>query len=186
MLRDLAKRVLPWQVHLGAILLMAGLALVVYLIEIGPLYTRYCDRHMRVTQLAQQVNRGRELDATVKRTRDAATDVRHFLTSRSIVLEPRARLNDRLTAICALADECGLVPEGIEPQRQAVEPMFTKVTLRLSGHGGYENCVRFLDRLRNEMPNNTVASIELSASPSAAEPVVSFSFQIIWHAAPNP
>ena len=186
MIRALAKRMAPWQTHIAGVLLLLALSLVVYLVEIGPLYQHYCDRHLRVWELAQQVNRTRELDAKVKQTKSSATDVRIFLADHGVTLESRNRLNDRLTAICALATECGLVPEVIEPQRQIVEPLFTTIAMRLSGHGSYAGCVRFLEKLRSDMPHNTVAGIELSAAPSSAESTVTFSFQLIWHAAPTP
>jgi len=91
-----------------------------------------------------------------------------------------------LTAICALATECGLAPEAIEPQQQVAEPLFATITLRLSGRGSYQSCVRFLQKLQKDMPHNTIAGIELSAAPSSADPNVTFTFQLVWHAAPTP
>src|SRR6185436_12769117 len=186
MIRALAKRMAPWQTYAASILLMAALTAVVYLFEISPLYDHYRDRHIRVAQLADQVNRTRELDATLKRTRNSVSEVQTFLKEHGITLESRSRLNDRLTAIIALATECGLVPEGIEPQRQSAEPLFTTIALRLSGRGSYLNCVRFLEKLRGDMPHNTIAGIELSAAPSGREAEVAFNVQLIWHAAPTP
>lgn len=186
MIRALAKRMAPWQTHAAGVLVMLALTAVVYLFEISPLYSHYRDRHMRVAQLAEQVNRTRELDATLKRTRNSVSEVQAFLKDHGITLESRSRLNDRLTAIIALATECGLVPEGIEPQRQSAEPLFTTIALRLSGRGSYPNCVRFLEKLRRDMPHNTIAGIELSAAPSGKDAEVAFNLQLIWHAAPTP
>ena len=186
MIRALSKHMAPWHTHLVGTLLILVLSIGVYLVEIGPLYSHYSDRHMHVSLLAQQLNRTRDLDATLKRTRSSTAEMRTFLADHGITLESRSRLNDRLTAICALATECGLVPEGIEPQRQVAEPLFTTIALRLSGRGSYQSCVRFLQKLRSEMPHNTVAGIELSAAPSGNESSVSFNFQLIWHAAPAP
>ena len=186
MIRPLAKRMAPWHTHAAGVLLMLALTGAAYLFEIEPLYSHYQDRHTRAAQLSQQVNRTRELDATLKRTRNSVAEVQAFLKDHGITLESRSRLNDRLTAIIALATECGLVPEGIEPQRQSAEPLFTTIALRLSGRGSYPNCVRFLEKLRRDMPHNTIAGIELSAAPSGKDAEVAFNLQLVWHAAPTP
>jgi len=186
MIHALAKRMTPWQTHAAGVLLMLALTVVLYLFEISPLYDHYRDRHMRVAQLSEQANRTRELGATLQRTRNSASEVQIFLKDHGTTLESRSRLNDRLTAIIALATECGLVPDGIEPQRQSAEPLFTTIALRLSGRGSYPNCVRFLEKLRRDMPHNTIAGIELSAAPSGNDAEVAFNLQLIWHAAPTP
>jgi Tfp pilus assembly protein PilO len=186
MIGNLAKRLAPWQTHAVGILLMLALSVLVYLFEINPLYDHYRDRHMRVGQLAEQVNHTRELNTTLNRTRNAAAELQIFLKDHGFTLESRSRLNDRLTAIIALATECGLVPDGIEPQRQSAEPLFTTIALRLSARGSYPNCVRFLEKLRRDMPHNTIAGIELSAAPSGKDAEVAFNLQLIWHAAPTP
>ena len=186
MIRALSKHMAAWQIHIAGPLLMLLLSLVVYLVEIEPLYRHFSDRHMRVSQLSEQVIRARELDATLKRTRSAASDVRAFVADHGINLESRSRLNDRFTAICALATDCGLVADGIEPQRQTVEPLFTSIALRLSGHGSYRDCLRFLEKLHSDMPHNTVAGIELSAAAGGADVTVTFNFQLVCHVAPTP
>lgn len=184
MLRELAKRCKPWQITVAAASILAAVGILVYLVEIGPRHRKYQERDERNAQFAELVGRSRGLDATLRQTRDAAAGMREFLATTKFSLEPRSRLNDRLTAICNLAGECGLVTDGIEPQRESAEAMFITVTLRLSGRGSYQNCVRFLHRLRKEMPYHTVAGIEISAPPSSAEPTAGFNFHLIWHAAP--
>jgi Tfp pilus assembly protein PilO len=184
MLRRLAARLMPWQIDVAALLLMAALGAIVYFVEIGPLSKHYRDRNLRAAQLAEQESRHNDLAATLQRTREAAANVERSLAARNLPLEPRSRLNDRLTAVYNLASESGLAPDSIEPQREVADPLFTAVGLRLSGRGSYRNCVRFVQRLRKEMPQTTVAGIEMSGSPSSTEPTISFSFQLVWHASP--
>ncbi len=185
MLDHLAKRLLPWQIDAVALAFFAALGLVVYFAIIGPSQKLYCDRDVRATQLAEQLIHQRELEITLRKMRDAAASARKFLVTQNLSLEPQNHLNDRLAAIYSLATECGLMPEQVEPQREVAEPLFTTIALRLGGRGSYQNCIRFLERSRKEMPHNTVAAVEFSGSSLSAEPTVSFSFLLIWHAAPG-
>lgn len=181
-----ANKLGRWQTHaIGAVMLVAMTA-AAFFVELGPLMNQQ-HRKSDMESLATERNaRLRTLAADLKRTNEQVASSQKYVREAQLVLQPRSKLNDRLAAITELAAGCGLQTDGIEPGAETPGVHFATVSIRLNARGSAAQCMKFLAAVRTKLPDDPVAAVEMSSTPTArAEPIGPCSFEIVWYTA-NP
>jgi Tfp pilus assembly protein PilO len=172
-----------WQIHSIGIVCLLLIGVLFYVVQFRPLIEqrqRHADLH---SEIAAHQDRVRQLAADLGKTQVQIETARRAVNDAQLALQPRSKLNDRLAAISELAASCGLQLETIEPGVESIGPRLTAIPVRLSARGTPRQAIRFLEVLRQRMPDNPTVAVEMTASPSAGDtdPVGQCAFDLLWY-----
>jgi hypothetical protein len=123
----------------------------------------------------------RELAATNAAVRSATArvgDLRNTIAKKSIRLVPEDQLNGELARVSTLAAESGLSTEDVRPGAVLAGPKYDVLPFRICGRGRYQDCVRFIHRLRIQDPDMGVGAIRLSVSDGQGQ--AAFAITLRW------
>ena len=171
-------------VDLAGLACCLALAGVGYVVAVIPVVRS--DRHvsdLRVEILAsekrteQLVHRSRGIDQRMD-------NVNEQLVASSLQLEPAALVNTRVNILTRMASESGLSLDAVVPNQAEKGSLYRTVPIRIQGKGEYPDVAVFLHRLRTELRDTTVRSLQLVNDPTGSERP-SFVFDLVWYAAPE-
>jgi len=105
-------------------------------------------------------------------------------------LEPALRINSRLTRLSDLAQSAEITIGQLTPSAATPEPAkrFTSVPIKVSGSGGFANCVNFLSALQEAHRDIKVSAITLTIAEPASENQAArldMTLDLVWYAAPD-
>lgn len=165
----------------GAIALVAGAG---WLLVARPSSAREAERELLIRRLADAEPRLMELERTLSETRSRTDDaVRRLDESRGRLGGVENR-NQRLTGLTALADECGLRIDRMEPSEVTREGLYLTMAIRMEGEGAYPACARYLHLLLERFSDVNARAFMLEAVPGEAERPARFGFDLVWYADP--
>lgn len=132
-------------------------------------------RHQEAETLAGQLD---ELRGTLRRTKRLVAD--HPLRLKSL-----ERLNHRLSRLTNLADDNGLSIDTLQPADAKSARHFHRVPIEMSGRGQFSEAQQFLQQLHQRVPDITLARLSLDGRPGQPDEPATFSFDLLWYAAPD-
>jgi Tfp pilus assembly protein PilO len=147
---SLNKMVDEWRVALfgiAAIIVLTGIA---YFTEFAPIVH---DRETFAQSTAELTAKQQTLDHLQGFTHKAEQQIKTLTDQQGteLKLQPAEQLNDRISMISSIATEQGLVLESTEPGNAVLQQRYSTVAIRITGHGGFRQCVKFLRQLRQQM-----------------------------------
>ena len=164
---------------------MVALSLLGYFAGLRPLLQQHDhstnQRRMLVAETARAEDlqkQERALDRSLVRTRQALADS-------PLTLQIASFRNERLALLTDLAAAHGLTVDGIQSGDVERDEHFDRVPIVLSGKGSFPNCGRFLHRLNRTFPDMGVKSFHVNGQPGRKPRDVTFSYDMIWYAAPT-
>jgi len=163
---------------LGCCLLLAGAGYVVAFLpvvkserQVAMLSDEIEQAELRSEQLLQ---RSRTLDQSL-------ASVQSRLDESALELEPAERVNRRVDVLTRKATASGLSLDEVLPHEPETGALYRTVPIRITGTGGYPDVASFLHRLRTELRDTTVRSLQLVTDPETG---TTFVFDLVWYAAP--
>jgi Tfp pilus assembly protein PilO len=175
----------PWQIDAAGAALVVLLGLATYWLQIGPSIQRHRDAASQTADLDVENDKHHQLETSVRLSREQLKSVQQFIAQNNLNLVPSSRVNEHVSALSDLAAGFALQIDGVEPAPETAGPSYTTVPIRIVGRGKYRDLVAYLAEVRARMPDKGLASWEIYASPSPSSPVVTFTFNFLWYAAPQ-
>ena len=167
----------------------AGLCLVAtgafYFIGLGPLLSQREDAATHQAKINAQRSIALDLKRSLTQDRARLAGAEHELAQSPLQLAPATDVNKRISLMTDLARKCGLKLDVVLPGVPSKGHRYEMVPIHISGTGNYRTCVSLLHRLRQEFPDTTVTSLNLSADPADTKAVARFSIDLLWHASPK-
>jgi Tfp pilus assembly protein PilO len=174
-----------WQIDATGAVLVVLLGLAAYWLQIGPSIQCHRDAQAQTTQLDEENDKHHQLELSLRSSREHLKSVHDFVAQNRLNLEPSGRVNEHVSALSDLAGRFALQLDGVEPAPESVGPSYTTVPIRIFGRGKYRDIVAYLAEARTRMRDKALARWEIYGSPSADSPVVTFSLNFLWYAAPK-
>ncbi|MBI1367841.1 MAG: type 4a pilus biogenesis protein PilO [Planctomycetes bacterium] len=174
-----------WQIDaaaLGACLLLTG---AVYFVGLKPMLDRETERASQQERLIDLHSQSAQLATHLNDSRATLTRMRKKIEDSAIQLQSTAHLNKRLADVTALATECGLQVNEIQPGSITRGERYETVPINLAGTGYYSACANFLHRLQAAFPDTGVSAFEMTGKPADPKQPAGFTFNLIWYAAPT-
>jgi Tfp pilus assembly protein PilO len=163
-----------------------GLTLAVVLGGFFPLARSHAEDVMLREELEGQRDKAAKMDAALAAVRLKLSAAQKTVETCPLHLESASSINRRLTDVSALAAASGLVIDDIRPERAVPGTYSETIPISVAGSGSYRTCTLFLNRLRRQMPDTGIASVELAAVALDATGSGKFRVDLEWHAAPKP
>lgn len=144
----------------------------------------------RAQELRAMVDSISDLGKSVRATESAAAAAKTLDAQlaaeieESVMLQPAARINERLADLTARAEQHGLTVEQISPGAAAITARATAIPIRLSGSCTYAAATQFLRELRAEYRDMAVVSLQVSGQPAKPGEKASCAAEFVWFAAP--
>jgi Tfp pilus assembly protein PilO len=175
-----------WRMDLTAASLVAGLAAIAYFAHVAPTLGQYEQAEAQVNQLSSQQVRSRDLERSLLTMKDKLAALERTAGgARQLELDPASELNRRLARLTELASESGLQVDAIERGATADFQRYSTVGIRISGRGSYRSCAAALAKLRTEMPDTGVVSMDLASAAVTSDPAVTFTLDLLWFTQPQ-
>lgn len=164
---------------LGVAAAIAGL---IYFAWIGPALRESRESRVAAAELSARLDEVTRLKGELAQAEARAREARQRVEQAPRILHPLSAMNARLSELTNLAVECSLVVESLAPGEPARQERLIRVPLRVSGRGGYADCVRFLEHVHEQFPDVDVEGIRLvSVREDGAD--ASFALDCAWLAA---
>jgi len=139
--------------------------------------------------LQDQLDTGR---ATARHLREQRADLEFNLNrleedlrSTRVEVEPVARLNSRLSRLTESASKRKLALDRVAPEAPQKAPKATLVPIKIEGRGAFLASRDWIADLRAEFPDVAIAGFQIARDKSATAESASFSFDLVWYAAPS-
>ena len=158
---------------------------VVMFVGFKPVWDEQAVAARQTDLLEQQRAEVKRLATSLTTMREQFSDTERAVQANALRLEGVDRLNHRLSRITALATECGLVIEQVEPNASVPTTHYVRVPVRVSGEGGFHAVRSFLHELHGRLPDFAVSSFDLLGQPGQAHKEPQFRFLLDWYAAPR-
>lgn len=107
------------------------------------------------------------------------------LRATRVEVEPVARLNSRISRLTESASRRKLALDRIAPEPPQKAAKATLVPIRIEGRGAFLSGRDWIADLRTEFPDVAVAGFQISRDNANRTDSASFSFDLVWHAAPS-
>ncbi|MGH7243438.1 MAG: hypothetical protein ACREJD_08490 [Phycisphaerales bacterium] len=140
-------------------------------------------------QLQEQLDVGR---TTTRHLREQRADLEFNLArleedlkATRVDVEPVARLNSRLSRLTESAAKRKLELDRVAPDAPQKAPKATLVPIRIEGRGAFLSGRDWIADLRAEFPDVAIAGFQIGRDKSATGEIASFSFDLVWYAAPS-
>jgi Tfp pilus assembly protein PilO len=170
--------------------IVVGLAVVAYFAQIAPVRGRHDQAKADSMELAQQQSKQRELDRTLRNTKDQLDVALRETASAQLRLEAATELNRKLARLTELASQHTLQVDSIESGATTQGDKYAATSIRLGGRGSYRNCSVMLHEIRAAMPDIGVVSVQMSSvSPGVngnSATTANFVFELLWYTTPQP
>jgi Tfp pilus assembly protein PilO len=179
---SLNRMVDEWRVAflgIAAIVVLTGLA---YFAEFAPILH---DREDYVQSTADLATKQQTLEHLQSFTRTAQQQIKTLTQQKGgeLKLQPAEQINDRISMISSIATDQGLVLESTEPGNAVPQQRYSTLTIRITGHGGFKQCVKFMQQLHQQLPDVAVNDVALTAGADGG--TVNFTLSMVWYAAPD-
>ena len=171
----------PWQMAALAAAACAGLTIAAYAVGVRPMLEQRQHEAEQRLALKERRETSSELAATVAELQHDLADARQVLARSPVRLQPATLVNQRLAALAALADECGVQVDEMRPGTPADSTHYQTFPIRIVGTGSYPNYAKFLRNLRKTFGDMGVRSFNATnlIGPSA-NPTAAFQAELIW------
>jgi Tfp pilus assembly protein PilO len=189
---NLARTIAPrlqgfslWHIDVAGLGLCAMLATLWYYAGVRPLSEAAASREVLQGELAARDARYDEAVRARSEQQQKAIDLQKQIDSDSIRLLTLDQLNARIAALNTLAKSYGLRIDEVRPASPVILPRYTTVAIHLAGAGTYADGARFLHALRTDLRDTGIVGFELRGEPEAPDKTPTFSFHLLWYAAPS-
>ncbi|MDH3583144.1 MAG: type 4a pilus biogenesis protein PilO [Phycisphaerae bacterium] len=174
-----------WHVDVAGLVVCGLISLGFYFVSFQPILKLKAERVSAQAELKRLHLEADQRTATLTRLRDHLAKIQQAVKTTAVQLQPVSHLNQRVSEVTALAAECGLKVDKIQPGNTRRSERFEMVPIQMAGIGSYASAARFLHRLHGTFRDTGLASFQLNASPEAAEGRTTFNLQLTWYAAPR-
>jgi hypothetical protein len=156
-----------------------------YFAVLGPLIKQRSLVASKSDKLDTLRNESSGLSASMRTLSDQVGTAEQQLAQGKVRLGLSDRANQRLAELTSLFYDCSLAVDDIQAGRTSVGHSWDLVPIRIAGSGEYAQCVTALDRLRQRFGDMSVARLRLAGDPARSGEPETFSFQLLWHTAPQ-
>lgn len=160
-------------------------SLVMYFAVLGPLIKQRSFLANQRDKLDTLRNESSGLGASMQRLSDQLATAEQQLAQGKVRLGSSDRANQRLAELTSLFYDCSLAVDDIQTGRPTAGHSWDLVPIRIAGSGEYAQCVTALGRLRQRFGDMSVARLRLAGDPARSGEPETFSFQLLWHTAPQ-
>jgi Tfp pilus assembly protein PilO len=160
------------------LLLTVGL----YLAGFCPLVAAHEDYADAKEACAREQKHARNLEATLQDLRTELGTIRKRADENVVHLRPPSTAPLHVAHISRLAAGAGLQVDDMRTGDPAAGPYATTVPVHLAGTGTYSACTRFLQRLREALPETCVLAFALKGQPNDTAGTAALTMDLTWHA----
>ncbi|MBL8885735.1 MAG: hypothetical protein JNK16_03670 [Phycisphaerales bacterium] len=186
MIGTLARLRANLSVDLAGVAIMLGLTAVVATGAIVPVISARAAHR----QLQEQLDSDR---AAIRQLREKRADLEFNLNrldadlkATRVEVEPVARLNARLSRLTESASKRKLALDRVAPEPPQRATKATLVPIKIEGRGAFLSSRDWIADLRAQFPDVAIAGFQIARDKSASAETASFSFDLVWYAAPTP
>lgn len=172
-----------WRLDAIGLAIFIALTVLAYLVEIEPAMREREATRAALNELADKRETRSHLQTTIHNN-DKQIATLQANQAKELQLLPPAQINDRFSALSALASDQGLQVEAIEPGEASGTVHYSTIPIRINGRGKYPQFAKFLRALREELPDTSVTDVNLSGGGSTT--AATFTLNLLWYAAPAP
>ena len=172
-----------WRMDSIGVAIFIALTGLAYLLEFDPAMRDHSQLQIGNAELAEKRQTISRLQATMHTVNEQIKTLQIAQAS-ELKLQASTEVNDRLSALSALAGDQGLQVEAIEPGEASGSVRYSTVPMRISGRGKYQEVIRFIRELRGKLPDTSVT--EMSLSGGGSDTAATFTLNLLWYAAPAP
>lgn len=167
----------------GALILIA-LSVGAYFITVAPAFKGQQTKADLARRLDEEAKAGDDLAANTVRLQRQLQFVTKKILDTSVKLLSSEQMNERLRDVGHTAGDAGLAVNVVQPHPAAAFKRFGIVSITLEGTGTYSQCTVFLNNLAGKFKDIGVRAVDLTGSPGAGGPSLSFHFELAWYIAP--
>jgi Tfp pilus assembly protein PilO len=165
----------------AACLLLSGAG---YLVGVRPLLAVREQRVVQQQSLRTAVEQASSLVTSTRALRAQLTNAQNALAKIEIALQPATSINERVAELTALAGECHIEMQAIQPGTISNGNRFAQIPIQISANGTYRSAAQFLHRLRERFPDTAVHTFEMAATPEDPTATASINVQLLWYVQP--
>jgi len=135
----------------------------------------------RAELVQEQAQVGRA-ERALSAARSNLAEVNEQLAQWPVQLRPTSAVNTKLARLSALAGECGVLIDEVEPGEGTPAEHYQSVPVQLTGQSSYRQCAVFFRQLRRDMPDMGVRGFEITGN--AADPGAPgvLAVELVWYA----
>lgn len=174
-----------WIIDLAGILVCAAVAMAAYSLMFRPLLTQRVASRETAQQLERQCEEADKRNASLLSLKKNTIVAREELAASDVHLESVDTINHQIADLTGLLTDCQLTLEDIQTGRIVMGRRFDLVPIRVSGKGGYDQFMVFLHKLRVDLPDISVAGLDMQGTPERPSETGQFIFDLFWFAAPS-
>ena len=174
-----------WKIDVGGLAVCVALTLATVFSGLRPVVAERRENALRRAALDEQMRRATEADEVLVALQARLETARIELASDSLRLKPVSSVNTTLAEISALAGDCGLKLNEIQPGRAVQGLHYQALPIQLAGTCTYRNGTLFLHRLRESAADVGVSGLELTGNPADPAGAGAFHLGLQWFAAPS-
>lgn len=181
-----ADRSIFLRIDLAGVVACLCLSGAAYFVGVRPLLAVREQRAEQEQSLRTAVEQSNSLVSSTRALRTQLSNAQTALAKVEIALQPATSINERAAELTALASDCQVEMQAIQPGSITNGGRFAQIPIQMAASGNYRAIAQFLHRLRERFPDIAVHTFELSATPEEATPIASFNVQLIWYVQPAP
>lgn len=177
-------RIAALQVDAAGLAAAAALTAAAYFGALRPLTDARGARGDLAARQEAEERAAEELAASAGAVQRRLDDLTRQLEGSSLVLRPAEEINKRITALAAVAAECGLTLNALSPGQATPGARYGTVPVQLAGQGTYTDCAEFLRALHGLFRDTGVHAFDLAGDPGTPEMPPAFRFDLVWNVMP--
>lgn len=178
------KNLKLWQIDALGLAVCAAFALLWYAVGLQPLAQAKAQRLSMIDDAAEREKKATQAEASQHSAQQDLAKLSAQVKAGAVQLEPVAKFSAREADVQLLAGAFRLIIDEIKPAATIPTPRFTTVAFTMTGSGSTVDCALFLHELRSKFPDVGVTSFDLKGQPENTERPGTFTFDLIWYAAP--
>jgi len=174
-----------WQIHSFGVGLCLVAMLAVYWLAYEPARQARADQHDMAAVLTKQEAQARQYEQNLTQLEAEIRLIRQKLEENPTRLEPAERINTRLAAVTALAEQSGLRLEQVQPGVAQPDTFYNLLPIDMQGQASYQELTRFLNALHDQFTDMAVKWFDLTGSATEATGRARLQLQLMWYTQPT-
>jgi Tfp pilus assembly protein PilO len=162
------------------------LTVALYLLAVEPVGRTQAARAGVREELTRNHEKIAALKTVAEQLSDSLASTRQATAQSRAYLRPVPRMNQRVAELTQLIADCRLNVDHVQIGEALNRPLFVRVPVTITGKGRYEQCLVFLQRLKRDFPDFTLATIDISGTPAQPDDLDAFSLELAWFATSKP
>lgn len=174
-----------WFIDLAGLLVGLVVTIAAHRLMFQPLFAQRSASRETAQQLQRQNEQADTMNTSLLTLKQRTIVAREELAVSDVHLESADLINQQIANLTGLLTDCQLTLNDIQTGRIIMGRRCDLVPIRVSGKGGYDQFMFFLHKLRMDLPDISVAGLDMHGTPERPGETGSFVFDLFWFAAPS-